>query len=109
MEQPLRMQRQTDLLSHTGLWCCLINDKRDRGKERGGGELLMAEYRGRKSPLWVYKTGLLMLKWQGLYLHSDMLSNGGGGKKEKCSLLGNTLERTILFLSLRWHQTNAVI
>lgn len=36
MEQPLRMQRQPDLLSHTGLWCCLINDKRDGGKEGEG-------------------------------------------------------------------------
>lgn len=31
--------------------------------------------------LWVYKSGLLMFKWQSLYLHSDMLSNGGGEKK----------------------------
>lgn len=38
-------------------------------------------------PLWVYKTGLLMFKWKGLYLHSDMLSNGGG-KKENDSLSG---------------------
>lgn len=32
-------------------------------------------------PLWVYKTGLLIFKWQSLYLHSDMLSNGGGKKR----------------------------
>lgn len=33
------------------------------------------------------KTGLLMFKWQGLYLRSDMLPNGGG-KKEKHALSG---------------------
>ncbi len=49
-----------------------------------------------------------MFKWKGLYLHSDMLSNGGG-KKEMIRSQGNTLERRILFLSLDWHQTNAVI
>lgn len=31
------------------------------------------------NPLRVHKAGLLMLKFRGLYLHSDMLSNGGGG------------------------------
>lgn len=31
------------------------------------------------NPLRVYKAGLLTLKFCGLYLHSDMLSNGGGG------------------------------
>lgn len=38
-------------------------------------------------PLWVYKTGLLMFRWQGQHLHSDKLPNGGE-KKQKHSLSG---------------------
>lgn len=48
---------------------------------------------GKTSPLgktlWVYKTGLLMFKWQGLYHHSDMLPNGGVKKTEKHALSGH--------------------
>lgn len=66
------------------------------------------------NPLRVYKASFLMLKFRGLYLHSDMLSNGGGGGRGEgrgggVHSQGKTLERTILFLSLGWHQTNAVI
>lgn len=57
----------------------------------------------------IHSAGLLMLKFHGLYLHSDMLSNGGGGGCGGVRSQGKTVERTILFLSLGWHQTNAVI
>ena len=83
------MQRQTDLLSQTGLWCYLINDKRDR---KEGGRAFDGGIEGEKvlhqeNHSGFIKTGLLMFKWQGLYLCSDMLPNGGG-KKEKHSLSG---------------------
>lgn len=51
-----------------------------------------------------------MLKWQGLYLHSNMLPNGGGGESEMLALRESpALERSVLLLSLGWHQTNTVI
>lgn len=46
MGQIRQVQRQTDLLSQTGLWWCLINDKRNR--ERWGGGLFDGGIEGRK-------------------------------------------------------------
>lgn len=58
---------------------------REMGKERGrvfdGGMGGGGTSSPPGKPLWVHITGLLMFKWQGPYLHSDMLSHGEGKKR----------------------------